>query len=134
MAQLRQDYARFAAAQLKMIWISPNKPAEADNYRAENDTPYPIYTDYPRNAYARYGLGSLSTLHEINPLTWLGNLRKLGRVGAPKATEADMKQLGGVFIVDKGGRLLYAHIAEDAGDNPLTQEILAAVERISDTN
>ncbi len=127
MAQLRQDYARFTDAKLKVVGVSPNKPDAAKAFRAAHDLPYPMLADPQRVAYQRYGLGKLSVLHEINPLTWLRNRGKLKQGVVARASDADMTQLGGVFIIDPRGTLRYTHVAEDAADNPPTEEILGGV-------
>lgn len=124
MAQLRQDFSRIVAANLNLIVVAPNRPEAAQQFRAAHDFPFPIYADYARAAYRRYELGKMSLLHEFNPLTWLRNLKQLRKVGAPKSSDADMLQLGGVFIIDQSGRLRYTHVAEEASDNPTTDEVL----------
>ncbi len=133
MAQLRQDYDRIAAANLKLVVITPHPYAAVTAYQAEHNLTYPILSDNRRKGYRRYGLGRLSVLHEINPLTWLRNLSSLRQQGIARSTDADMAQLGGVFVIDNGGTLRFVHIAHDAADNPPTNEIIEAAQEISYT-
>ena len=133
MAQLRQDYDRIVAANLKLAVITPHPSVATAAYQAEHHLSYPILSDNRRKAYRRYGLGRLSVLHEINPLTWLHNLSSLRQQGIARSTDADMAQLGGVFVIDNGGMLRYVHIAHDAADNPPTNAIIGAAQEISYT-
>ncbi|PZR98762.1 MAG: hypothetical protein DLM69_08250 [Candidatus Chloroheliales bacterium] len=133
MAQLRQDYRRLAAANLKLVVITPNPTAAVAEYQTEHQLPYPILSNNDLAAYKRYGLGRLSTLHELNPLTWLRHLPQTIKQGIASSKNTDMEQLGGVFVIDNGGTLRYVHVAYDAPDNPPTAEILAAAQEISYT-
>jgi peroxiredoxin len=133
MAQLRQDYDRIVAANLKLAVITPHPNTATATYQAEHNLTYPILSDNRRKAYKRYGLGRLSVLHEINPLTWLRNLPSLRQQGVAASKNTDMAQLGGVFVIDNGGTLRYVHIAHDAADNPPTAAIIAAAQEISYT-
>lgn len=44
-------------------------------------------------------------------------------------TKGHAAQLGGVVIVAPDGSVPYAHLADDAADNPPTDEVLAAARR-----
>ncbi len=133
MAQLRQDYNRIEAANLKLVVITPHPATATTAYQVEHHLNYLILSDHRRKAYRRYGLGRLSVLHEINPLTWLRNLPSLRKQGIARSADADMAQLGGVFVIDNGGTLRYVHIAHDASDNPSTDAIIGAAQAISYT-
>jgi hypothetical protein len=44
-------------------------------------------------------------------------------------TKGHAAQLGGVLIVAPDGSVPYAHLADDAGDNPPNDEVLTAARR-----
>ena len=43
-----------------------------------------------------------------------------------KSGQGSNSQLGGVFIIDTGGKVRFAHIAANAADHPSPQEIIQA--------
>jgi peroxiredoxin len=87
----------------------------------------PVLADETRAVYAAYGLGrgpwwriwSWRTLRAYARLLRAGH-----RLRRP--TE-DTRQLGGDFVVDPGGRIVYGYRSRRPDDRPAVDELIAAV-------
>jgi peroxiredoxin len=96
------------------------------------DVPYQVLLDADKRTYQAWGLGRSTPWKSfLSPsLTWryvkllLQGERFLGF--AP-----DMLQLGGDFVVDRSGRISFAHAMHDNGDRATVAEVLGALERIA---
>jgi len=96
------------------------------------DLPYLLLLDPARESYARWGLGPATVRAFLSPgLYWaalketlkvlLGRERSLGT--APRSN-----QLGGDFVVDRTGRLAYAHRMQSLYDRAPIPDLLAALQ------
>jgi peroxiredoxin Q/BCP len=104
MAQLRQDYAKFAELNTEIIVVGPEKPQAFAEYFQENDLPFVGLPDPKHTVLKRYG-------QEVN-------LFKLGRMPAQ-------------VIVDKAGIARYAHYGHAMSDIPENEEILAILQELN---
>ncbi len=103
-------------------------PAHTAEFRAEMQAPFPILCDPKKNGYKAYGLEKLSVLREIGSREnrSLGQSRS-GEYGVKVSLDQDMAQLGGSFVLDTDGTILYAHRAAVTSENKPTAQVLAAV-------
>jgi peroxiredoxin Q/BCP len=103
MAQLRQDYARFVERDAEVIAVGPERPRAFARYWTEHEMPFVGIPD-PRHAVARlYG-------QEVR-------LLKLGRLPTQ-------------VLVDKAGRVRYAHYGLSMSDIPDNQELLDLLDHL----
>jgi peroxiredoxin Q/BCP len=105
MAQLRQDYPQFVERETEVIAIGPEPPQPFARYWQEHEMPFVGIPD-PEHTVARlYG-------QEVR-------LLKMGRLPAQ-------------VIVDKAGKVRYAHYGRSMSDIPPDAEILALLERLNE--
>lgn len=96
-------------------------------YRGRLRLPYPVVTDETRQAYGAYGLGR-GPWWRVWGLQTLREYRRLSRRGVRlQRPREDTLQLGGDFVVDRGGRLAYAYPSRGPSDRPPVDELVAAV-------
>jgi peroxiredoxin len=126
--QLHRDREKFDASGARLVVIGQGEPGDAREFMKTLKVDLPIYVDRDRAAYAAAGakVGTLSEL--IGPKSVLRGLKRSaservhqGRIVGHAA------QLGGVFVIRPDGSIPYAHLAQDASDNPPNEEVLAAV-------
>jgi prostamide/prostaglandin F2alpha synthase len=126
--QLHRDREKFAASGARLVVIGQGEPEDARAFMKTLDVDLPIYVDRSRAAYKAAGakVGTLSEL--IGPKSLLRGMKRTaservhqGRIVGHAA------QLGGVFVIKPDGSIPYAHLAQDASDNPPNEEVLAAV-------
>ena len=103
--------------------------ANLDAYLATNQLPFPVLVDPDRAAYRAYGLGR-GTVRRIwgwrAARRYLEIFRSDGFGGLARPTE-DTRQLGGDFVIDRDGRLVYGFWSEGPDDRPAVDDLVAAV-------
>jgi AhpC/TSA antioxidant enzyme len=95
------------------------------------DVPYPVVIDLERRAYRDWGLrrASIPSTY-LAPRIWLGYAQRMLRGEPLRPPGRDTLQLGGDFVVDAGGTVVYSHPQRAADDRPpvgvLVRELEAA--------
>jgi peroxiredoxin len=98
MAQLRQDYARFVAADIEIVVVGPEAAKAFADYFTKNELPFIGLPDPKASVLKLYG-------QEVN-------LFKLGRMPAQ-------------VLIDKDGVARYVHYGHSMSDIPPNEELLA---------
>ncbi len=104
MAQLRQDYADFAARDAEVLVIGPDGPRAFQRTWEHEGFPFPGLADPQHRVAEVYG-------QEVN-------LLKLGRMPA-------------LILVDKSGQIRFEHYGESMSDIPLNQEVLELLDKFN---
>ncbi len=103
--------------------------ANLDGYLTTNELPFPVLVDPDRSSYRAYGLGR-GAVHRIwgwrAARRYLEIFRSDGFAGLARPTE-DTRQLGGDFVIDRDGRLVYGFWGEGPDDRPPVDDLVAAV-------
>lgn len=96
-------------------------------FREDMRLDVPLLVDPELRAYRAAGLrrGRVELLSPRMPLHALRALRSGER---QRGVQGDPWQLGGVFVLERGGALLYRHASREAGDHAPFEEILAALD------
>jgi AhpC/TSA antioxidant enzyme len=126
--QLHRDRERFEASGVGLAVIGQGTPAHARAFIEDNDVEgLRVLVDPTRDSYAAAG-AKIATLNElIGPRVVAKGTASALRTGLLQTrTKGHPAQLGGVLVVAADGSVPYAHLAEDAGDNPPNDEVLAA--------
>jgi peroxiredoxin len=128
--QLHRDRDRFAAAGVELAVIGQGTPAQARHFLESQHVDLPMYVDSSREAYRAAGtkVGTLSEL--VGPRSVLRGIRSSVTDGVRQGrTVGHPAQLGGVLVVRPDDSIAYAHLSQDASDNPPNDEVLAAASR-----
>ena len=93
------------------------------------DVPYPVLVDMDRSAYRAWGLrrGSLLTVWG-DPGVWRRYARELAHGARLRRPGTDTLQLGGDFVIDGAGTVVYSR-PQRRDDRPPVAELLRALER-----
>jgi peroxiredoxin len=136
--QLHRARERFAAAGAHLALVGQGTPDEANRFRRVQSIDVPVYSDPDRRGYDAAGT-KLATLSELlNPRilargikhTLISRMRQ-GSIAVHQGRIVDHPaQLGGVLVIAPDGSIRYAHMSQDASDNPPVNEVLAAVRAI----
>jgi peroxiredoxin len=129
---VRDHYDAIRRLGAEVLVVSFTGPARVAAYLGRYPLPFPVVADPSRAAYRAFALGRT---------TWgaffrggvLGRyLRLIFRGWLPRGSEGeDVLQLGGDFVLDDGGRLVYAHRSAEPTDRPATAELLRALRSAS---
>ena len=90
--------------------------------------PFPLLSDPDRDVYRAYGLrrGRLSQL--LRPGTVLAYIKLLGRGRLYHFRRSDLRQLGGDFVIDEGGKVQYQYRSAAPHDRPSVDQLLRILE------
>jgi AhpC/TSA antioxidant enzyme len=126
--QLHRDRDKFEAAGVSLAVIGQGTPAHARGFiKANKVDGLRVLVDHARSSYEAAG-AKIATVNELlGPRVVAKGTTSALRTGLFQTrTKGHPAQLGGVLIVAPDGSVPYAHLADDAGDNPPTDEVLRA--------
>ncbi|SEH10477.1 Peroxiredoxin [Thermoleophilum album] len=132
--ELDQRRGEFEEAGVGLWLIGQATPRHAAHFRRKLGIELPVLADRERESYRRAG-AKVATFGELlgprslsagtqRMLSSFGRVRQGRVVGHPA-------QLGGALVIDRDGRVMHAHMAEDAADNANADELLAAARRLA---
>ena len=113
----------------QVLVVSFDTVEQLEGYRTRLKLTFPVAADPERVAYEAYGLTQGSLLHIWHPKTlWrYVVLRLKGRkLQRPKKGD-DLSQLGGDFVVNARGEVVFAHYSSRPDDRPEVAAIMDAV-------
>jgi len=125
-AQLRREQDGLKTAGLDVVLIGSGSPAQAESFRHDYEVPFPIVSDPDCVLFKKYGLRDMETRDYFSPIMLVKVVKVLAEGYGHKSGQGSNSQLGGVFIIDTGGKVRFAHIAANAADHPSPQEIIQA--------
>jgi peroxiredoxin len=129
--QLHRDRDKFEAAGVSLAAIGQGTPAHARAFIKDNKVDgLRILVDPARESYEAAG-AKIATVNELfGPRIVAKGTTSALRTGLFQTrTKGHPAQLGGVLIVAPDGSVPYAHLADDASDNPPNDEVLRAAGR-----
>ncbi|OGN91841.1 MAG: thioredoxin peroxidase [Chloroflexi bacterium RBG_13_48_17] len=104
MAQLRRDYDKFIDRQAEVIAVGPEDAQTFADYWHKEKMPFTGIADHEHVIAGFYG-------QKVNPL-------KFGRMPA-------------LVVVDKAGKMRYAHYGDSMSDIPSNQDILTLLDNLN---
>lgn len=118
-----------AARGCSILVVSQAKPEVLAAHLGRRQYPVAFAADPDRAAYRAFGLGRARWRSFLRPDVLLGYLGGMLRGYVPwiPYRGEDVLQLGGDFILDRAGSVIYAHRSAVATDRPSAKEILAAL-------
>ena len=122
---MRNAYDEIVAKQLRLVVVGNGQPAHAAAFREDERIPFELWVDPEMEAYRAAGLrrGATKSLS----LKTLGHAWRAMRGGFRQAeVQGDPWQLGGAFVINTQGEVLYQQISREAGDHVSISELLAA--------
>jgi peroxiredoxin len=128
--QLRQQQDEIAARGANVLVIGFEASRRVGGFCRRHALPFRCLVDERRAVYAAYGMGRASWLRTLTPRAMAPYIRLAfsGRA-VPRASDQDVRQRGGDFVVGPDGRIRLAHASDDPADRPSVGAILAALER-----
>jgi hypothetical protein len=126
--QLHRDRDKFREAGVRLLLIGQGTPAEAADFLDAHKVDLELLVDSGRQAYKAAG-AKVATFGELlGPRMIARGIRRSFAKGVRQGrTVGHPAQLGGVLLVMPDGAIPYAHLSDDASDNPPNDEVLEAV-------
>ncbi len=110
--------------------LTMGKPEQAAEFCRNQRLSYTCLSDPARRSYRAFGLRRGSMAEVMGPALALAALRAAGKGHFMGRPVDDVYQLGGIFLVDRQGRIAYARYPRHAGDQPPAGELKNAVLRL----
>jgi hypothetical protein len=136
--QLYRARKDFDEAGIRLAVIGMGTPKQAADFRKAQGVDLPLLVDDERRTYALAGT-KVATIDELlGPRVIARGIKhtiksrlRLGSIAVHQGRILNHgAQLGGVLVIAPDGSVRYAHLSEDASDNPSTGEVLAAAKAI----
>jgi len=128
------DRAReqFEAAGVKLVLIGQATPRQAAHFRRTQKLTLPVLADEPRASYRAAGAKMASLGELVGPRVVAKGLSTMLSTGKVQGrTVGNPAQLGGAVVIAPGDRVIFNHMARDAGDNASPEEMLEALSAAS---
>jgi hypothetical protein len=128
---VQERYAEFVRLGSEVLVVSFAKPEMLAPYLAKRPLAFPVVADPSRAAHRAFGLERASWSAILGIRSILAYLRLILRGWMPRrANEGeDVLQLGGDFVLDAHGRVIYSHRSAQPTDRPPIAELIYAVGR-----
>ncbi|MDP6076397.1 MAG: AhpC/TSA family protein [Myxococcota bacterium] len=136
MVEVQEHHAEFQRRGVRVAAVGQATGDEAARYARAAGAGFPCLGDPGRKAYRGFGLGRsdwwsmlAKPFLEDPALAW-HRIRNANLEGA-RLEHSDVKQLGGVAILDRRGVIRYLHRSRRTEDYPPTSEVLAELDRLT---
>jgi peroxiredoxin len=113
----------------ELVVVGNGRPEQAAAFKNDQNISFPLFVDPAMTAYRAAGL-KRGIMDAINLRTAKHALRAIRKGFRQTNVQGDPWQLGGSFVIDPKGNVLFAHTSREAGDHPDPQDILSALRRI----
>ncbi len=120
---MRDRLDEFGDAVVVVVTFGP--PDRVLTYQREMLDPLTVLLDEDRSVYLAYGLGRGRVWKVWGPAVWWAYVRLLREGWRLQWPTGDTLQLGGDFVVDRHGRLVYVHRSDDPDDRPSVDELVS---------
>lgn len=101
----------------KLVFVGAGSPEEAERLRSQLGSPHRFVCDPERKLFHAFGLIEAGGMQLLGPSVLLGGLRAALKGHLLQAPPTNPRQLGGAFVLDASGKVLWAHRARHAADN-----------------
>lgn len=117
---------QFRQAGVDLLIVCQANPDVLADFLWRESLPVPVVCDPERRLYQQLGLGRVRFWSFLRPDVLLGYLRLMVRGTRPQKpyTGEDVYQLGGDFVLNRRGQVVFAHRSRTATDRPGIAEIL----------
>jgi peroxiredoxin len=133
--QLHRDREEFEKAGARLVAIGHGTPQHAEHFVEEYKLDgMQVLVDPDRKTYKAAGTKIAGVSGLFDPRVVARGLKTAATERIVQGrTQGHPAQLGGVLVVARDGRVVWAHMADDASDNPPNEEVLKAARAAADT-
>jgi len=134
LGDIRDQYQSFKDINATVVAVTFSSPAEALKLSQELKLPFPLVSDAQKEAYKIFELGSARLKDFLLPkVLWKFMGRILtGWLPSLGYSKDDLFQLGGDFLVDAKGEVVYAFKSLSPADRPTIQFLLDQLQKAAD--
>jgi hypothetical protein len=129
LVEVQQHYDEIRRLGAEVLVVTQARPELLAAFVRELVLPFPAVADPTRAAYRAFGLERTTWRRTLRPGVLWHYLRLVLRGWRPRrpVPGEDVWQLGGDFVLDGEGRLVYAYRSAEPTDRPTVAQLLRAV-------
>jgi peroxiredoxin len=127
------------ADEIRHLWaevlvVTQASPPQLTAFLRDHPTPFRLAGDPTRGAYRRFQLGRTSWGTILRPRSIWHYLKLLFRGWTPQrpGREEDVLQLGGDFILNEEGQVVYSHPSKDSTDRPAVDQLVFELRKVKE--
>ena len=134
LGDIRDQYQSFKDINATVVAITFSSPVEALKLSQELKLPFPLVSDSEKEAYKIFELGAARLKDFLSPkVLWKFMGRILtGWLPSLGYSKEDLFQLGGDFLVDAKGEVVYVFKSLSPADRPTIQFLLDQLQKAAD--
>ena len=122
---MRQQYSEIQAKGADVVAISFEPKERLFQLTRQAQLPFPILSDPERVAYAAYGLAEGHWLKIFSPKTIWTYVKHSARGRRYHHAASDWKQLGGDFVLQEDGIIIFEYRGQAPHDRPSVASLIA---------
>lgn len=129
LVQVAKAADKFKERNCGLVVISQGKPQVLAHFEKRNGFPFPVTGDPDRVAYKAFGLERVWWFTFLFPWVLWGYLVRIvtGTIPRVPYLSEDVTQLGGNFLLDQSGKMLWSFRSSDPSRRPSVEAMLKAV-------
>ncbi|MBL0715855.1 MAG: redoxin domain-containing protein [Desulfosarcina sp.] len=124
---MRHANEAIEAAGGQVVLVGMGTEAQSQAFKARFEVSFPMVCDPDRNLYRDFAIERMSPLGFFSPTIALRGIAAMAQGHTMGLPEGDVRQLPGVFIIDRDGIIQYRHDGGDPADYPEPQELIEAL-------
>ena len=132
LGEFQKNYARFSEKGANVAAIMMGNQSAVKEFLTDRKFSFKVYGSGGNAVHRAYGLKRFTETGDLfNPVKSAGEIFKSISVASKYGLgipEGDVAQLGGTFVIDTDGTILFAHQSELASDNAPLSAVLNALE------
>ena len=129
---MRQYKDQFDAAGARVLLVGMGTVDQTVAFVRQLSVPFPMAGDPQRKVYKAFALKRLSPLGFLSPALAVKGLAVMSKGHALGIPQGDIRQLAGVFIIDRRGVIVFRHEARDPSDHPEPSALIDFLKNSSD--
>lgn len=129
-SDLARRRAELTDAGVLVVVIGPAGAEDARWFADRFDVPFPVFGDPSGEIYALFGLREGTGSALVSPGVVMDAVQAVAHGALPGRPRGRPKQLPGLMLVDRAGRLRLRQLASDASDHMSADDVLSVVEQM----
>jgi hypothetical protein len=121
---LRDVYEEVRSAGADIVAVGMGRPDMAADFKGKFDIPFRLLVDTEQETYRALDIKRGSLLDVAGPRVWGSALKSFLRGTTAAPTTLDVQQLGGVAIIQPGGRIKFIYRSKTSDDNLPPERLL----------
>jgi peroxiredoxin len=115
----------------RIVVVSFVESSKLRDYQERRRWPFPVLADPDRKAYRIFALPKLKLWRIFSPSTLKFYRQQIRRgMKRERYDGADIFQSGGDFLLDRDGKILYAHRSKEPADRPTVGTLLQQIDQL----